>query len=54
MCTNFFAPAQKKKIVAITMATPGMPNAQRGPKRGSASRNGQRIVEMNEPALIEK
>ena len=28
----------QKKIVAITIATPGMPKAQRGPNRGSCQK----------------
>ena len=53
MWTNFLRPAQKK-IVAMNMATPGMPKAQRGPQFGFASMSGQRMVEIKEPALIEK
>ena len=45
----------QKKIVAITIAIPG--NAEspaRTEASDSRSSNGQRMVEMNEPALIEK
>src|SRR5215211_6645704 len=53
MWTNFLRPAQKK-IVAMNIATPGIPNAHRGPQFEFASMSGQRMVERNEPALIEK
>ena len=44
----------QKEIVAMTIATPGMPNAQAGPKPGLSSSQGQSSVEMKLPALIEK
>jgi hypothetical protein len=52
-CTILLRPAQKK-IVAITIAMPGIPDAQRGPSAPFASIHGQMIEEMNDPALIEK